>query len=202
MDTKQRRSDPRCASEVGFTLTEILVVLVILGVALAVVIPNIQRTRAKADTSFALRTLDAVLTNARSEALRRHSPVVVGFDTGTRVFTVFEDWDPGNANVGTNGDGVLNGSELTIATTTMDDHLHFAAPGGGNAVDPSSATYLEYAADGTLTSPTGGLIAYVEDTKGNFFRIRISDVTGSSRLEKWLGGTSWSPRRESWVWKY
>jgi len=185
----------------GFTLVELLVVLVLVGIVLLVAIPNLRRVQIKAQVSRALRNVDNVFLRARGEAVKRHSPVGIVINAQTRQFTVFEDWDPGNANVPTNGNGVRDANEDIIATRTLDREVSFAAkPSGDTDPQPDlKGSTVFYGSDGALRSAGGAL--YLADNRGNEFRIRVVAATGAARVEMWTGNT-WTPRREQWVWKY
>jgi hypothetical protein len=42
---------------------------------------------------------------------------------------------------------------------------------------------------------------YIDDRRGNQFRIHINAVTGAARLEMKVGSI-WEPRKEKWTWLY
>jgi hypothetical protein len=113
------------------------------------------------------------------------------------TLTVFEDWDGATSN------GVFDSpGDPLIMVKDVDQTLAFAGSTPKGDGDPKSllATVV-YSSDGSLSFPAGGGAAYVQDGKGNIFRIRVNAVTGASRTEKFNGST-WSARREEWQWKY
>ncbi len=98
----------------GFTLIEMLIVLVILGVAMGVVGLAVPEWRDRSALREAGAGLERLLAQARDAALRQHSPVLVRFDPEDRRIGIpaLERWQ-------TLPDGV----ELTItgAAITPDD---------------------------------------------------------------------------------
>jgi len=193
-----RTGSPR---ERGFTLVEILLVIVLLGIALLIAVPTLHRLQVKSQTSRAVRGADTVFLLARGAALKRHSPVGIVIKATAPQFTIFEDWDPNNANVATNGNGVKDPSEDLIATRTLGSGVELSSGPSGDT-DPKSdleGTTVFYGQDGALRSAGGAL--YLADNRGNVFRILVVAATGAARSEKWTG-TTWTPRREQWVWKF
>lgn len=192
---------PVGGSERGFSLTEILVVVVIIGFTALVSIPNFMRMRVVYNNQAALREVAGTHERARLEALKRHSQVGVTYNETTRTVTIFEDRDRGDDTAAGNNDGNLDAGEEVIGRVQVQRYLSFAHPEGGTVVDLNGDTVL-YRTDGSL-NPAAGLTpaVYFGDGNLNFFRIRINRVTGGSTIEKWMG-TTWSKERRDWQWKY
>jgi type IV fimbrial biogenesis protein FimT len=82
MDVKQR----------GVTLVELMITITVLGVALAIAIPSYTNVRNKRAVTNAAEQVSALLSTARSEAVRRNTTVTV---TLNRTFT---SWCAGMAD--------------------------------------------------------------------------------------------------------
>jgi type IV fimbrial biogenesis protein FimT len=189
-------------SESGFSLIELLVVLVLLGVLTAVAGPTLRRQRVMNDALNEMRAMRALNDTARFEALRRHSQMGVIYSSGGRTVTVFEDRDRNDDSAAGNGNGQLDSGEVVLTQHHVDDTMTFSRPGGGNVVDLSGTTLL-YRSDGSLRAPAVTVPAvYFSDAFGNNFRIRVNRMTGASRIEMYLGDSKWSTRREQWTWSY
>jgi len=192
-------SGERSRGQGGFTLNEALIMLAIFAMVLVIALPNWMRAQTKARANDAMRGVEDTFNFARTEALKRHSPVVLNVNVAGRSFSAFEDWDPTNQDVGSNDNGVRDGAELVILTRSLDTALEFTA-------DPQGGTPLStvvYSSDGSNRGHIGGDSVYFTDVKNNIFRLHVNPVTGSSRVEKWIASnTSWSPRREVWQWSY
>lgn len=123
---------------VGFTLVEIVIVLVLAGLLMTLGLPRLDFTRHRADA--AVQSLRAALMQAQRTALLRQYDVVISIDTAHAAIKWFED---------ANNDGIIQASEHT-RTYPMSDQVIFLAPPVG--IDGASAPAVDGSALGTLNS--------------------------------------------------
>jgi prepilin-type N-terminal cleavage/methylation domain-containing protein len=67
----------------GFTLIEVMVVVVLLGIAMAVVAPRISRSMFASDIKLATRQLGALVQVTRDRAVRSHRQYRLNYDLNT-----------------------------------------------------------------------------------------------------------------------
>jgi prepilin-type N-terminal cleavage/methylation domain-containing protein len=175
----------RCASrnatfQRGFTLTEIIIVLVIAGLMIALALPRMDTSRYKADA--VAQVVRTTLQTASRAAITRQHDVIVRFDTlGERLEIT---WDSNNDGVAQSterviyqglGTGVLfadptirglSGSTITSAVTGPAIAVTFGLPSvtfhRDGSVSSDAEIYVSIAARGptlyraiTLTQSTG-----------------------------------------------
>lgn len=163
------------------TLVELLVILVILGLAVGIAVPTLLRSQIQARANREMANLQRMFDLARSEAMRLHQPTTLGF-TGSSL--VVQDA----------GGNKIRGHVLGASFQ----------PGRKPAGVPDLSDYplkttFVYNADGSLQGNGGGAF-YFSDKRGNFFRLATTAFTGRPRAEMWTG-THFSPRRGDWEWK-
>ena len=73
----------------GFTLFEMLVVLAIMGLLVALVLPNLRRPPDNLRLEAATRTVASTLRLSRSQAIARNADVVLTIDADRRIFEIF-----------------------------------------------------------------------------------------------------------------
>ncbi|HVX90036.1 MAG TPA: GspH/FimT family protein [Gemmatimonadales bacterium] len=106
------------AARRGFTLVELLIVLVVLGVLTAFAVPRIDPYHYRVEGS--MRTLGSALQAAQREAVGAQHDVVVSFDTAGRRIRIHSDLD---------NDHVEDAGER-VRTVGLDDAVVFGRPSG------------------------------------------------------------------------
>jgi prepilin-type N-terminal cleavage/methylation domain-containing protein len=97
----------------GFSLVELLIVVTVIGLALAVATPNFVRFGDTLALQQARAQLVEDLRMARQLAITRHSPVIVAFGNGTTTTNVTAY----STLVDANGDGAAQAGERRFART-------------------------------------------------------------------------------------
>ena len=153
----------------GFTLLELLAVLVLMGALLAIVAPGLTKTTG-AEMQSTARTLAAGLRRARSQAIQKNTPQALTLDVERREFVLSFEGRPRKL------------------PATIDFSLYTAR----SALEGESRGAIRFFPDGgstggriTLTVPARVLLVDVDWLSG---RIRILEKKDSERV-------SWLPRR-------
>jgi len=77
--------------EYGFTLTEMLIVILIGGVLSAIAIPSFRTWAPKYRANGAARELFSELMAAKAKAISEGNNYIVSFDTGNNAYTIHDD---------------------------------------------------------------------------------------------------------------
>ena len=79
-----RRTVGKCLRHDGFTLIELVVVLILIGISVALVAPTISHSLERAKFRKDVRSVSAMLTFARSQAIAHKRPYAVSIDLDKR----------------------------------------------------------------------------------------------------------------------
>ena len=157
----------------GFTLWELLVAMLVVGVVLGIGVPNFMTFTRNGDMAAAVNTLVSALHVSRTEAVKRQQPVTVcgssdplaanpPCDGGTGGFFAWvDDADDPDGDQIANPDGVLDaGEEIILQRARPADAIDTYVAGGGVSVT--------YGPDGFIdrTLPRITVVLYC-DERGN-----------------------------------
>ena len=152
----------------GFSVMELMVVLIIVGIVLAVAIPSIDSYSKSLGQKMATNQVIEDLRSARQRAVTQHTPMIVAFGNGTATTDITQYM----IHTDTNGDGIVSSGEpLTTRKMPKDavmtrvnlnpvDTLRFDVSGilklgtkGGYIVVRTNATLFD-----TLMVPMTGVV--------------------------------------------
>ncbi len=102
----------------GFTIIEMVIVIVIMAILAAVAVPNIISWRAKSSLGGDTRTLKADFELARSRAIRDNTNMTISFNTGNNSYSITNGVDIILSRNLTNTS--INGTTLAGDSTTFD----------------------------------------------------------------------------------
>jgi len=191
-------------NQVGFTLTEVLIVLATIGVAAAITFPAVHQYRENQRLRSQAAVLAARINAARSRSAGTNQLVRVSFAPSTMTpsdgfFTMYLDrnrnaqLDAGEVEAAAFTDGVMKNSVLGFE---LDGKLSFGRPtgatldplGGTLAIDGVSFTndQITFSPDGT--SAESGSIGIV-DANGKGYAVTVS-IGGATRVY-YFDGTAW-----------
>jgi general secretion pathway protein H len=142
-------------AQAGFTLLELMAVLILMALLLGLVLPGLLRSWERGKSRAAIRELTSALRTARSEAVTRG-----------RKFRVFLNLKTGGYRLeGSTREGTLTGVSLTDARLVWQD-------------PERSRGYIVFFGDG---SSSGGKLALVEPT-GRRYLLQVEPITGKISL--------------------
>lgn len=165
----------------GFSIVELVVVLMVVSAVAYVAVPNVEITRFRMDA--AVRGSMTALVSAQRLAVKRQHDVVVAFDTANRRLLIHQD---------RNNDGVANEGEpvrqVVLAEAVVYGLGHAPALGAATETLTFTETYdglpaLRFIRNGSaseegtfyLTSVRGGeSVGFAKDTRA----VRVDRPTG------------------------
>jgi general secretion pathway protein H len=152
---RERVESPADRVQAGFTLLELLAVLLLMGLLMGLVLPSLLRGWEREKNRAALRGLTVALRTARSEAVTEHRKVRLWLDLKTGQYRL----------EGSGTGGVLTGMSLADASLVWQNPEH-------------SQGYIAFFGDG---SSSGGRLALVE-ASGRRHLLEVKPITGKVSL--------------------
>jgi prepilin-type N-terminal cleavage/methylation domain-containing protein len=161
----------------GFTLTEVMIVVAIIGVMAAIAIPNLSDMAIKIRANSAAREIFGDLYWARTQAIKTGRNFRVDFNAGAGSYTI--------TNVTTGG------VERTTVLTMK--YPGFVFGGNGVAMPITGDNPLVFRPNGRPSTTTGSIIhlfpgfdSTVRDDRRR--RVVVEGATGRVRIEVYIGG--------------
>ncbi len=198
----------------GFTLVEIIVGVAVISVLLALGAPMAMKTIHTAKVSSVGFDSNVMVRRAKSEAIKKNSPVVVRADLTTNELVAFVDVHGLNpdADPPDPPDGLFNPRNDGRPYTTTDHELQrmplpagvtFLGPpadaaviDGFTAVGPPPEVVAIVETDGSVRAVGGFRIG---DARGNYLQIRVEPLaTAKVTLLKWNRDLSALPLPQPW----
>lgn len=170
----------------GFTLVEVLVVLLIFGVIALLGFPALQNMIARSRLEGTVRQIGNLMQQARYDAIKNSNPVSVRIDTTTRTVTAFRD----SRTTGTFG--TQDAGEKTVgpeAGLPLPRLVNFAAPGsqpvvyGFHPASPTTFGWVSFETDGSADEQGAFRLG---DNRNNYLEIAVEPkATARVEMRKW-----------------
>ncbi|MBN1832527.1 MAG: prepilin-type N-terminal cleavage/methylation domain-containing protein [Deltaproteobacteria bacterium] len=166
----------------GFTLIELMIVLVLLSVATALVVPRLAGSLDRMNAESTARRIASALRFARSRAVTEKIPYLAVFDMDTNMLSVMaypapdetdpNEADPDNAEIG-------GPQEPRVYIFPDGIRLREGVPLDGETVTAGAFVMGFFPGGGT----TGGKVI-LRDDKDRVFSVDLDRITGSVKIHE------------------
>ena len=178
----------RCHRQAGFTIVELMIVIVVIAILSAIAVPNIISWLPNYRLKSAARDVISNFQKAKMEAVKRNTDVVIQFTpvayaASGRVgsYQVFVDDGSGG---GTEGDGIQNGSERVLAQATMPKNVSLYS------ASFSATTTTGYNSRGLPWNNRRGSVE-IRNNKSRYYMASLS-FAGHVKLRMSSDGATWN----------
>ncbi len=159
----------------GFSLVEVIVVLVLIGVSISLLAPSLSRFSKAIELKAAVKKISAILRYCRSEAINKGKVYQVFFDSELREVKV----QPMTASE-EKGEDVKKDDKAAPKTYPLPVGVHMKEVKTESPEYPSDLPTIEFYPNGA--SNGGTILLDMEDHNG--YRITVNFLTGIVAIEK------------------
>jgi len=164
----------------GFTLIELIIVLILLSVATALVVPRLAGSLGRMNAESSARRISSALRFARSHAVTEKIPYLAIFDMDTNMLSVMaypmpDETDPDDADSDNAEIGGPQGPRVYILSDGV--RLRECVPLDGETVTTGAFVMGFFPGGGT----TGGEVI-LNDDKDRVFSVALDRITGSVKI--------------------
>lgn len=179
----------------GFTLIELLIVVSLIGIVLAIGIPNLRRARIRANMLEQVRTIKQAAALGRINAIRSGGSVILAMPTGDGV--TIRLWADTTANEAyDSGERIFQDWVLPAKVKVKADSTRplRTLSGGGKGI--------LFRRDGVVEASTSGDTGWgaviLEDPHGNELRLSFAGGTGTVVVEMKNPSGAWTTDLKYW----
>ena len=176
----------------GFTIIEMLMVIVLIGIVATWAVPKVSMSRYRADAAG--RLVRTLIQNAQRNAITRQSDVITSFDLATNRLRLVQDY---------NNNDTLNAGDK-VDFRALEEGAHFATPtwAGPNGTTPGSPLVgnnlrtvsglsgFIFRRDGSASSDAEIYVTVRDAMKQEYRAVLVNGATGRTELWKY-NGTIW-----------
>jgi general secretion pathway protein H len=155
----------------GFSLLEVIVVLILISLSIALVTPSLSRFSKTAELKGAAKKISAILRYCRSEAINRGKVYQVFFDSEMREVRVESIEEKGDEETK---------DRATPQIYSLPEGIRIKGVEGGSPQNPSEIPTIEFYPNGG--SNGGTILLDSQDRQG--YRIKIDFLTGAVSIGK------------------
>ena len=166
----------KCNRTVGFTLLELLVVLLLISLLTAFIVPNLVKSLGRMNAETTVREISALLRYARSRAITQNTPYVAVFDLSADKLTVA----PLGMSQETE-DSAVNPMRMATKVYHPPEGIHFQESVAFDGLTPQAGFFGVHFFPGGGSS--GGKVTIVDDEKRRF-GLTFDMITGSVKINQ------------------